>query len=149
MICCAVGTCAITERKREKNSVQTSNSKLLKRAMTFSAIISACSNRSVRAARRSTISTIWLGIEPAQLIVALAADAEELDFLAFAHERAGALARQPHDGGVERPAQAAFGGADQKQMHVSLPVPRSSRGAVSLSPTDAAMLPSTLSICVA
>ena len=60
MICCAVGICAITERKREKNSVQTSNSKLLNRAMIFSAIISALSKRSVRTARKSTISTIWL-----------------------------------------------------------------------------------------
>src|SRR5580692_1787560 len=57
-----------------------------------------------------------LGIEAAQLIVALAADAEELDLFAFGHQRIGALAGEPHDRGVERPAQAAFSGADQEQM---------------------------------
>src|SRR4029079_3989868 len=56
-------------------------------------------------------------ILPAQLIVALAADAEEFDFLALAYARRGALARKPHDRSVERPAQPALGGADQKQMH--------------------------------
>src|SRR5580698_9625864 len=57
-----------------------------------------------------------LGIEPAQLIVAFAADAEEFDVLALGDQRVGALAGEPHDRGVERPAQAAFGGADQEQM---------------------------------
>src|SRR6202451_2610144 len=57
-----------------------------------------------------------LGIEPAQLIVTLAADAEEFDVLALGDQRIGALSGEPHDRGVERAAQAAFGGADQKQM---------------------------------
>src|SRR5580698_8310055 len=57
-----------------------------------------------------------LSIEPAQLIVTLAADAEELDLFALGNERVGALASEPHDRGVERAAQAAFGGADQQQM---------------------------------
>src|SRR5579862_2575180 len=57
-----------------------------------------------------------LGIEPAQLIVALAADAEELDLFALGHQRVGALAGEPHDRGVERAAQTALGGADQQQM---------------------------------
>ncbi len=118
MICCAVGICAITERKREKNSVQMSNSKLLNRAMTFSAIIFGVLE--TQRARRAKIDHFddLRGVEPAQLIVALAADAEELDLLALGHQRIRALAREPHDRGVERAAQAALGGADQKQMHV-------------------------------
>ena len=54
---------------------------------------------------------------PPQLLVALAADTEELDLLALGAKRRGAFAGKPHDGGIERPAQAALGGADQKQMH--------------------------------
>src|SRR6202042_1656159 len=57
-----------------------------------------------------------LGIEPAQLIVTLAADAEELDLFALGDQRIGTLAGKPHDRGVEWAAQAAFGGADQQQM---------------------------------
>src|SRR5262245_56918840 len=56
-------------------------------------------------------------VEAAQLLVALAADAEELDLLALGHQRVGALACEPHDRRVERAAQAALGGADQEQMH--------------------------------
>jgi hypothetical protein len=57
-----------------------------------------------------------LGKGPAQLVIAFAADAEELDFLAFGGERGGALAGEPHNGGVERAAQPALGGADEEQM---------------------------------
>src|SRR5262249_312238 len=57
-----------------------------------------------------------LGKNSAELIITFAADAEELDLLALGGERGGAIARQPHDGGIERAAQAAFGGADQQQM---------------------------------
>src|SRR5690242_10425583 len=55
---------------------------------------------------------------PAQLIVAFAPDAEELDFLAFGHQLCGALARQTHDRGVEGPAKTALAGADQQQVHL-------------------------------
>jgi hypothetical protein len=58
------------------------------------------------------------GILPAQLIVAFAADAEEFDLLALADKAGSVLARQPHDRGIERAAQAAFGGADQEQMDI-------------------------------
>src|SRR5207344_1861641 len=57
-------------------------------------------------------------VEAAELLVTLAADAEELHLLAFGHQRIGALAREPHDRRVEGPAQAALGGADKKQMHL-------------------------------
>src|SRR5262249_26055367 len=50
-------------------------------------------------------------VEAAQLLIALAADAEELDLLALGRQRVGALAREPHDRRVERAAQAALGGA--------------------------------------
>jgi hypothetical protein len=53
----------------------------------------------------------------AQLVEALAADAEDLDLLTLADQRVGVLAREPHDRGIERPAQAALGGADYQQMH--------------------------------
>ncbi len=56
-------------------------------------------------------------VEATQLLVALAADAEELDLLAFRHQRIGPLAREPHDRRVERAAQSALGGADHEQMH--------------------------------
>src|ERR1051326_2213177 len=59
-----------------------------------------------------------LGKLPAQLVITLAADAEELDLLAISRKRGGALAGGAHDRGIERAAQAALGGADQKHMDV-------------------------------
>ena len=56
----------------------------------------------------------------AQLLVALAADAEELDFFALVDQRQRALAGQTHDRGVEGAGQAALAGADQQQMHLIL-----------------------------
>src|SRR6202140_215334 len=52
----------------------------------------------------------------AQLLEALAADAEEFNLFALVHQRQRALAGETHDRGVERAGQAAFPGADQKQM---------------------------------
>ena len=118
MICCAVGICAITERKREKNSVQTSNSNFSKqRDDLFGDHLGVLETQRARAAQIDHLDDL-LAILPAQLIVALAADAEELDLLALAHQRVGALAGEPHDRGVERPAQAALGGADEQQMDI-------------------------------
>ncbi len=54
-------------------------------------------------------------IEPAQLLEALAADAQEFDGLALASEAIGVLARKPHDRRIERAAQAALGGADDQR----------------------------------
>ena len=56
----------------------------------------------------------------AELLVALAADAEELDLFALGDQRQRALARQTHDRGVEGARQAALAGADQQQMHLIL-----------------------------
>ena len=113
MICCAVGICAITDLKREKNSVQTSNApSLVEPRDLVRRSSSALAKPMVRTERRSTCSMICSGIQAAQLLVALAADAEELDLLALGHERVGALAREPHDRRIERAAQAALGGAD-------------------------------------
>src|SRR6202011_3467563 len=53
-----------------------------------------------------------------QLVETLAPDAEELDLLAFVHQRKGALAGEPYDRGVERAAQAAVAGADDEQMRL-------------------------------
>src|SRR5665213_1058008 len=50
----------------------------------------------------------------AQLLKALAADAEEFHLFALVHQRQRALAGEPHDRGVEGARQAAFAGADQK-----------------------------------
>ena len=83
----------------------------------------------------------------AKLLGALAPDAENLDFLALGKQRIGALARQPHDGRIERPAQAAFAGAHQQQMRLVVAgageQPR--RGANWPTPMTA-MLPSTRSM---
>src|SRR5260221_379488 len=54
----------------------------------------------------------------AELFITLAADAEEFDFLALVDQRQCALAGKPHDRRIERAAQAALSGADQKQMHL-------------------------------
>ena len=56
----------------------------------------------------------------AQLLVALAADAEEFDLLALGHQRQRALAGETHDRGIEGAGQAALAGADQQQMHLVL-----------------------------
>src|SRR3989440_825887 len=55
---------------------------------------------------------------PAELLVALAADAENLDLFALADQRQRALARQTHDRGIEGAGQAAFAGTDQQQVHL-------------------------------
>ena len=56
----------------------------------------------------------------AQLLVALAADAEELDRLALVHQRQCALARETDDRGIESAGQAALAGADQQQVNLIL-----------------------------
>ncbi len=56
----------------------------------------------------------------AELLVALAADAEEFDLLALGHQRLRAFARQTHDRGIEGAGQAALAGADQQQMNLIL-----------------------------
>src|SRR5262249_6009508 len=58
-----------------------------------------------------------LFVEPAKLLVALAADAKELHLLAFRHQRIRPLAREADDRRIERAAQAAFGGAYQQELH--------------------------------
>src|ERR1019366_6862508 len=55
-----------------------------------------------------------LAINPAQLVLALAADAEDLDVLALALQRIRLLAREPHNRRIERTAQAALGGTDHQ-----------------------------------
>ena len=64
----------------------------------------------------------------AELLVALAADAEELDRLAVGDQRIGLLARKSHDRRVERPAQAALGGADEQQVHLVIAGAAQQRG---------------------
>src|SRR5580692_1534113 len=56
--------------------------------------------------------------QAAELLVTLAADAEELDLFALVHQRQRALAGEPHDRRVEGAGQAALAGADQQQMHL-------------------------------
>ena len=58
MSCCAVGICEITDLKRAKNSVQTSNSPASNISITFSAIGCAVAKAIVRTPRRSICSTI-------------------------------------------------------------------------------------------
>jgi Zn-dependent M28 family amino/carboxypeptidase len=94
--------------------VQTSNSPASKRAMTFLAMSSALTKPSWRTAQLDVLDDLLLE-GAAQLLVALAADAEELDLFALVHQRQRALARQPHDRRVEGAAQAALAGADHSR----------------------------------
>ena len=80
------------------------------------------------------------------MIVAFAADAKEPDILALGDKRVGTLPGEPDDRGVERAAQAAFGGADKEKLHPVRAGAASSRGAPSRPLTDAAILPSTFSM---
>ena len=54
----------------------------------------------------------------AELLVALAADAENLDLFALADQRLRALAGQAHDRRIEGAGKSALAGADQQQMHL-------------------------------
>src|SRR6185369_16628864 len=54
----------------------------------------------------------------AELLVALAADAENLDLFALVEQRQRTLARQTHDRGIEGSGQATFAGADQQEMYL-------------------------------
>src|SRR5690606_30837141 len=54
----------------------------------------------------------------AKQLVALAADAENLDLFAFAQKRVRLVAGQADNGGIERAAQAALPGADDQKMHL-------------------------------
>ena len=56
----------------------------------------------------------------AELLVALAADAEDLDLFALADQRQRALAGQTHDRRIEGAGQSALAGAHQQQMHLIL-----------------------------
>src|SRR5262249_48683497 len=51
-----------------------------------------------------------------ELIEALAADAEELDVLAFRQQRIGALSREANDRRVERAAQPALAGTNEQKV---------------------------------
>ena len=52
----------------------------------------------------------------AQLVVALLANADDLDSLAFGGQRVRLLARQTNDRRVERAAETAFAGADDEEV---------------------------------
>ncbi len=56
--------------------------------------------------------------QAAELLIALATDAEEFHFLALRDQRLGTLARQAHDRGVESAGQAALAGANQQQVNL-------------------------------
>ncbi len=118
MICCAVGICAMTDLKREKNSVQTSNlPSVEQRDDLFGDRLRVLEMHRPHAAQFDSFDDLFAELPP-QLIVALATDAEELDLFAFSGQRQRALARQPHDGGVERTAQPALGRTYDQKMHL-------------------------------
>ena len=54
---------------------------------------------------------------PAQGVIALLADAEDLDRLALAGEGVRVVAREAHDCGIEGAAQSALAGADDQQVN--------------------------------
>ena len=119
MICSAVGICEITDLKREKNSVATSNS-----PFSYSSMILLADPVGVLEAQRLHAQLDHLddlrGVLAAELVGALAADAEDFEVLPCRRQRVDLLAREPHDRRVERAAQAALGGADHQQMHLVL-----------------------------
>ena len=84
---------------------------------------------------------------PAELVGALAADAEDLDRLALAAISALILSRASRTidelNAPHRPRSAV---QTTSRWTWSLPVPASSFGAEAMSATDAAMLPSTFSM---
>src|ERR1700722_1133158 len=57
-------------------------------------------------------------MRPAKLIIAFLADAKNLDCLALPCERISLLAREAHDGGVERAAQPALASAYEQEMRL-------------------------------
>src|SRR5271166_5714000 len=65
--------------------------------------------------------------QAAELLIALAADAEELDVFALGHQRQRALARKAHDRGVEGARQAALAGANEQQVNLVLAGARQER----------------------
>jgi hypothetical protein len=79
--------------------------------------MSPCSNPSWRTERRSIELDDLLGELATQDVVALLADADDLDRLALGHEPVGMVAGQTRDGGVERAAQTALGGAHDQQVN--------------------------------
>ena len=87
MICCAVGICEITDLKREKNSVATSNSPASKRARIFSRDASALLEAERADGAQVDDLDDALAELPAQDVEALLADADDLDVLAVGEER--------------------------------------------------------------
>ena len=146
MICRAVWTWAITDLNREEQRGDVERT-FREEPRHLSAISSAFENPSVRTPRSSMRSMIRSLVLAPELLVALAADAEELDLLAFGDQRIRPLTREPHDRRIERPAQPALGRAhDQAAAPGRAPVPREQRRAPESAATEAAMLPSTLSM---
>ena len=123
MICCAVGICAITDLKREKNRVQTSNAPFFVEPHDLVAdVFGMLEGERAHRAQLDVLDDL-LVVEAAELVVALAADAEELDLLALgrsAHWRARA---QPHDRRVERPHRPRSAVQTTSRCTWSLPVP--------------------------
>src|SRR5665213_136564 len=60
-------------------------------------------------------------IEPAEDIVALLADAQELDVLALCHQAPGVVARHARDRRIERARKTAIAGAHDEKMRLALP----------------------------
>ena len=75
-----------------------------------------------------------------ELVEALAADAQQLDLLAFPCQRVGAFAREPHDRRVEGPHRPRSAVHTTSRCTLAVPVPASSFGAEARSVTEAAML---------
>ena len=120
MICCAVGTWLITERKREKNSVATSNAPSAKRAEhLLGHLLGMLEGELPHAAELDRVDD-QRSVIALELVEALLADAEDLHLLAVGEQAIDVLAREPHDGRVEGAAKPALAGADDEEMDLVL-----------------------------
>ena len=119
MICSAVGICddhRLEAREKQRGDIELA---LLVQLENFLADLVGVLEAKRLHAQLDHLDDL-LRILAAELIGALAADAEDLDGLALADQRVDLLTRQANDRRVERAAQAALGGADHQQMDLIL-----------------------------
>ena len=118
MICCAVGN--LRDHRLELRVEQRADVELAgveTRQHLLGDVLGVDEAELTNAAQIEMLDDLLLE-QAAELLVALAADAEEFHFLALRDQRLGALARQAHDRGVESAGQAALAGADQQQVNL-------------------------------
>ena len=118
MICCAVGIWAITDLNcaiEQRADVELAGVETGQHLL--GDVLGVDEAELANAAQIEVLDDLLVE-QAAELLIALAADAEEFHFLALRHQRLRALAREAHDRGVESAGQAALAGADQQQVNL-------------------------------